>query len=252
MIFALMVAAVASGLADRPAEIVGPQAGQPDYRQMLTEAAIAAESHFSLHAPCTTATVRDRSTKVFDVKNPSSLYIPKMAFESVTVSGCGRTTAVNLEVMSRRDGHGWALKQRLPGDSHADFDLQNAAMVDILSDLQSALPPACPRPTIGKDMQVGATQIYVSEGDAHFVRPGEKLLLPKLNRPGYSIVLTVADPALLKDINAPLAWTEIWPLTACGTDRSFTVTFAPLRSRPDHFQIFTSRHWPGTYQVPGK
>jgi hypothetical protein len=244
------IAVAAQILADRPAEIIGSHKDQAAYRDMLTKAAIAAEAFFSLAPICSTAAVSDVSTKVFNIPGQSPDYVSEVAFESVTVAGCGRRTVVNLQVTARRDGQGWMVQQKVPGEGHADFRLQQLAMAGIGAELKNAAPKGCDAPSPGKNLQIGETKIYMPKGHVFFSKTGKTPKLPIPGVDGLIQVITPGDPEDVDDLNAPLAWTELWPIKACGTDRSFLVTFAPKRSRPDMFEVSTSPHWPGSYQVP--
>jgi hypothetical protein len=102
MISQLLAFAAVVTLADRPAEIVDATR-QDAYKAWLRLAAVEAEGFFSLHTPCETASVNDRSTRVLALNNPSPGYAPEVALEALTVSGCGRQMNVNLAVIPRQD-----------------------------------------------------------------------------------------------------------------------------------------------------
>jgi hypothetical protein len=240
----VFAAAIAAPLLDRPASLVGPPVYQSSYKARLRDEALRAEAFYSLHSVC-------RSGAISDVETRSLGGAPPVFLERLKFAGCGRTGLMNLQVRPNVPGR-WTVAFRLPGLSYADAQLQQNAVTHVIGTLADHAPQGCLQPNVGLNVAVGETSIAGDHGSIRVVLPGGKPK-PTAANVRFTTTLTLGDPKLVADVDEDRAWREIWPLRACGVDRSVSVTFLPHKSRPAFYEILVSPHWagaPGFHTTP--
>jgi hypothetical protein len=220
------VAAAAAPLQDRP---------QSSYDAQLRTAALRAEAFYSLNSIC-------NSAKITLVKTLTGPGKPPILFEQMKFVGCGRSSLTNVEMLPKAGG-AWDLEFRLPGMSYGDVQLQHSALPTVLKTLTDYAPQGCRNMALGTNVSVGETSIVGDHGSIRVIAPGQKPR-PTAANVRFTTTLTLNDPKQVADVDEDNAWRELWPLRACGADRSVSVTFLPHRSRA-YFDVLVSPHWPG-------
>jgi hypothetical protein len=237
MLGLLVVAASVSAtpLHDRPLSVVGSPSHQMSYKAQLRDAALRGEAFYSLHSICHSATIAD-------VKTQSIVAKPRVLFERVKFTGCGRSALLNLEMRPKGPGT-WTAEFRLPGLSYADVQLQQSALSSAIKTVTPHAPKGCGHLAAGANLAIGETSVIGDHGSVRVVLPGQKPR-PTAANVRFMTTWTLNDPKLVAEVNQDWAWRELWPLRACGVDRSVSVTFLPHVSQPN-FSILVSAHWPG-------
>jgi hypothetical protein len=245
----LLAVSAALLLGDRPAEVAGDAVHQAEYKRVLRLTAIQAEASFSINPSCMNAEVRDGSTRVFGVNNPQPGFLPKTAWETLSVSGCGRRMNVNILVVPHEGLTQWNYESEMPGDSHADPSLQVRTLGKVIDVLNKNLPPHCDPVKAGKNLTIGEVKIVAPRGTV-FIGGKDQKVAPKGTAGDTYTVVSFDDPNIADNVNSSAAWQEEWPLKACGVDRSVVVLFAPYKTQPGTMFSAVSEHWQGAFSRP--
>jgi hypothetical protein len=212
---AMIVAALlAAGFIARPPGLVAPGEGQA-FQEMLKYSAASAAARFSGAGCPRAAVVEVRSEPVRIQSSPSA----PAAREKVEISGCGRTIVENLNVVRTGGAPPWRMLARLPGESLAEYDLQQNTWPAAVRQAQAGLPETCAA-TIGA-VSIGANpgHVRVADSGAPAHRQADKL----------TVALTSDLQAIRSSLAIDRAWLEVWPLRLCGHDRKSGVLFIPTR-----------------------
>jgi hypothetical protein len=230
MTTALFVAALAvavTGMADRPPELTAT--GQADYKTWLSQRAVESEAFLSLQSACAAAVVSDApGGKTVVSKGPDGA---TLAVEPLEIKGCGRDVHVTMEVHIDTAGARLA-RSRLPGDSLADFPLQQEAIKLTTQVVQSDQLPAGCTLQFGKTLAVGPTTVMLKPGMTRFYYEGEQP--PKDMKPGM-MAMKVADK--YHGVAEEKVWHEVWPIKACGENRTVEIIFLPMKEGGINFLI---------------
>ena len=198
MLLPLAVAALVTGLSARPPALTGGDARA--YAAWLHQRTLVADRAFGA-PPCPAAEVRSvlgrplQPGEVAPWSGTRQGWSGPAFFERVRLTGCGRTAVQNFQVTRLRRG-GWEAMGTLPGE--------------LLSSprQQTELTPALATVILN-----GAPALPCRSSEAlRSMTHGEGRVLSQPSAAGG-------------------AWTERWPVRACGVDRTVDVTFAP-RERP--------------------
>ena len=184
----MVLAAVVSALGPRPASLTG---GKPAaYAGWLHARVQTADRAFGAEA-CPTAQIRSISGRALGSGEMAPVHVLRGSgapayLERVRLTGCGRETTHNIQVVRLRRG-GWDGIGLLPGDPRSTPRQQNEAMQQMAAvalNTGPALP--CPSSQALRTMVHGEARVIASHGTG---------------------------------------WTERWPLRLCGVDRSVDVRF---------------------------
>ena len=194
--YAILLAAAVLALTPRPAALTG---GEPvRYAAWLHQRTLEADRAFGA-APCPTAEVRSvlgRPLAAAEVAAWSGTRRPLAGpawFERVRLTGCGRSVLHNFQVTRLRRG-GWTAMGALPGETLSSPRQQTELMTAVASVILNGRP---------------ALPCRSSEALRSLVHGEARVLRPR---------------------DASGAWTERWPIRACGADRTVDVGFAPGRT----------------------
>jgi hypothetical protein len=197
VILEALAAAAVSGLGQRPG---GLTHGDPlGYAAWLRERVLTADRAFG-GAACPQAQiaslggVRLRSVQI--AGEPGRRAAPMVFLEHLRLTGCGRAVTHNLQVTPAA-GHDWTGIGVLPGRPRSSPREQTDAMQAVASVIVNGEPRA--------PCAASAALLSSTNGEAEVIRPPS---------------------------GARGAWTERWPMRACGADRTVEVTFAPVPGRP--------------------
>lgn len=201
MLALLIAAAVTAGLGPRPAALTGADAAA--YGRWLHARTLTADRAFGAPAcpAAATASVSHRTLAAEEIAEPLRIRRASagpVLLERVRLSGCGREAIHTLQVYRLRRGGPWEAIALLPGELRSTPRAQNEAMQTLGSVILNRSPPLpCPSAEALRSLVHGQGRVL----------PG----------------------------GAARAWTERWPVTACGMDRSVDAAFTgagPARITP--------------------
>jgi hypothetical protein len=212
----IAAAILAAGFIARPPGLVAPGEAQA-FQEMLKYQAVSASARFSGAACPGAVAVEVRSEPVRIQGAPAA----PAAREKVEVSGCGRTTVENLNVVRAGGAPPWRMLARLPGESLAEYDLQQNTWPEAVRQAGAGLPRPCTAATIGA-VSVGADPGQVRTAAAG---PGTA----SARRQGATLIVTLTPDleAIRPSLAIGRAWMEVWPLRLCGHDRKVGILFIP-------------------------
>jgi len=222
------LAAVASGLIDRPADVI-PADRQTAYKAWLTAEAIKWEAEFARVAPCPQARVSDIETEIVPLTSPPPDMAERGLKEGVRVEGCGRSTRQNILVFPKKDGSGWVSGPGYPGVTLTYNAIQTNVMKIAGPMLARLAPPGCA--VSGDKLVVGELSIAMPPGSIRFDKPRE-------GEPPGGARFYIALPAPnTSGVVAERAWQEKWPMTICGKAIDMGVLFLPMKDGTLQFLV---------------
>jgi hypothetical protein len=196
------------------------------YDAMAAAEARAADRRFS-GSDCPDAKVETVSfTESKLVENPRLIAWR----EKVRVTGCGHSAVENINVARLGDEPPWRMAAGLPGETYTDTVLQSVVFPAAIAQAKIDLATDCQTATL--------SDIYVAArpGGLDVLATGAALVQASKDRPVVSLPATLAP--LRDKLALDGAWLEVWPLAACGQDRTLGVVFIPLKDQSKSLYVF--------------
>ena len=196
------------------------------YDALLASQARAANRSFT-GADCADAKVEPISVRPWRIADSPGLIVWR---EKVRVSGCGHTAIENVNVGRTDATPPWRMSTGLPGATLADMTLQGTAWPAAVGQARAGIPADC------QAMTLDDTYVAARPGDVDLAAPGAPTATPRRGHPGIGLPETVKP--MLDRLALTEAWMEVWPLTACGHDRTLGVVFIPLKDHSATAYLF--------------
>ena len=195
------------------------------YEALLVKTAHDADAAFA-GSPCPDAAIEHELRQPVKIGDRPDLAAMR---ERMKVTGCGRTTNHNVNVVRFGGSPPWRMAVGLPGESLADMALQQSTWPSAMTQVRVGLPSDCN----GQRLQ----DVYVAARPGHVdvPPPGAK----GATTPGhFSLQLPPNVEAQRDNLDLTRAWVEVWPFTVCGKDRTLGVAFIPLRGQSKSAYLF--------------
>jgi hypothetical protein len=224
----MLMGLLLAGAVAAPEPVLVQPNERADYQAMLDNTARTANR--SLWADCKDTTLEHLSTTPIRGDRPDIA----AARERVKVTGCGHSAVENINVV-RFGPTSWAVTFGLPGESHANYQVQITALPQIIAGIRKDLPAGC------QGVRVGDVYVTAWPGDILFYSAGEARPAPPQGK--FPMILPEQVQAEPDKFDLNSAWSEYWPLEVCGQDRSQLIIFMTRRDRSG--SMFLSPVWQG-------
>jgi len=208
------------------------------YETLLTKMARDADAEFAGSA-CPGASVEHYERQPIKIGDRPDL---AAMHERLKLTGCGRDTIQNINVVRFGGAPPWRMVFGVPGESNADMMLQMSAMPAAVANARAGMPAECQR------LQLGNVYVAARPGHVDVTPPGAKAIA---SRPGhFGIGFPPKVEAQRDRFELTRAWTEVWPFTSCGKNRTLAVVFLPLKGQAASMYLFIPV-WQIEAQNPG-
>jgi hypothetical protein len=222
----MVVAALVAVALTLPSERVVRPAERSAFEAMVRMTALGAEAKYSGAPICASANVEALSSEV--AKIPGHPDVGAL-HERVRVSGCGRSSVQNVNVIRFASRPPWRMAAALPGDSLADLGLQQTLWPIVLAEAGEAVPKECQ----GSELN----DVYVAARPGHVALPAPGEPSPGQKNGNVNIRLAPQVEAERDKLDVSKAWIEVWPLKMCGLDRTQAILLIPLRDKAAVFHL---------------
>jgi hypothetical protein len=222
----MVVAAFVAVALTLPSERVVRPAERAAFEAMVRITALGADAKYSGAPICAAAGVEALSSEA--VKVPGHPEVGAL-HERVRVSGCGRSSIQNVNVIRFAGRQPWRMAAALPGESLADMGLQQTLWPIVLAEAGEAVPKACQGPELN--------DVYVAARPGHVALPPPGEASPAQQQGKVNIRLAPQVEAQRDNLDVSKAWIEVWPLKMCGLDRTQAILLIPLRDKAAVFHL---------------
>lgn len=162
--------------------------------------------------------------------------------EKVRVSGCGHSSLENLNVARTGGAAPWWMTFDLPGQSLAGLGVQRDAFHAAATNVKAEFRTC-------QELMLSDVYVTARPGGIDIFPPGSPFQGRK-GRPAVGLVESFRP--ILDKLDLAASWEEVWPINACGHDRTFGVVFMPYKDGKATAYLFlplwqmVEKHGPGS------